>query len=157
MSSEMGDRPTKTRRTFDLIAYDQQDLPILLVEVKRAGDVRTIDRLAQDTGNYVQSSARHAPFFLIAQPQELRLYQHAPPHDWQLAYTFNSRDILTHYDTSYGSNPVTEQYLASLVEAWLSDIAFHWSKKSPPAEDVFEKLDLVNALRRGSTVTDARL
>jgi hypothetical protein len=144
------------RRRFDLIAYDH-DRPFLLVEVKRAGDIRSLAQMAEDLSRYVEASTRHAPCFMIALPQQILLYRYVALHEWQLAHSFDANPILRQYDEHYGESQVHEAYLASLVEAWLSDIAFHWSGKEPPGEDIFAKLDLVNALRRGSTEIDAGL
>lgn len=62
MSPTPYDPPTRRHR-FDIVAYDQHDAPVLVVEIKRSGDIRSLERLVQDTIRYVSAAARKAPFF----------------------------------------------------------------------------------------------
>jgi glycerophosphoryl diester phosphodiesterase len=148
--------PQSRRHRFDIVAYDQFDVPLLVVEIKRSGDIRSVERLVEDTKRYVSAAARKAPFFLIVTPREIDLFRREA-EEWTLAYTFDTADVLRRYDQRYGDEPVYESYLASLVQVWLNDIAYNWHEGTPPETKVFENLDVLNALRDGSMAADATL
>jgi hypothetical protein len=148
--------PPSRRHRFDIVAYDQFDAPILVVEIKRSGDIRSLERLIEDTKQYVSVAARQAPFFLIATPQRIDLFK-GESGKWSLAHTFDAAAVLCRYDKRYGEDPVYESYLASLIQVWLNDIAYNWHEGTPPETKVFEQLDVLNALRDGSMTADASL
>jgi hypothetical protein len=149
--------PGKTpRHRFDIVAYDQLDKPILVVEIKRSGDIRSLNRLVEDTKQYVHAAAPRSPFFIIATPQKIDLYR-PTAHDWELAYSFDAEETLGRYDPAYGRDPVYESYLASLVQVWLNDISYNWHSEAPPEAAVFARFDLLDALRDGSMAADAAL
>ena len=157
--SGMPARPFETprnRHRFDIVAYDQYDTPVLVVEVKRSGDVRTYERLIADTGRYVDVAARRAPFFMIATPKQIDLFMRESG-EWRLVHSFDAPAVLKRYDRRYGADPVYESYLASLIQVWLNDIAYNWREAMPPETSVFEGLDVLTALRNGSMAEDAIL
>jgi hypothetical protein len=41
--------PPRGPHTFDIVAYDGHDRPLLIVAIKRNGDVRDFNRLVDDT------------------------------------------------------------------------------------------------------------
>ncbi len=149
--------PPRRAHKFDIIAYDGHDTPVLVVEIKRSGDVRSLEQLVEDTKRYVESAPRHALFFLIANPDNIYVYKHEANSSWTLARTFDAPTIFRHYDNAYGENSIYEHYLNSLVQAWLNDISYNWHTQSPPERGAFEELGLLTILRDGSMAADAML
>jgi len=150
-------QPPGSPHEFDIVAYDGHDKPVLVVEIKRNGDIRQFDQLVRDTEYYIAHSRRPAPFFLIANPETIYLFKRDGGDTSKPAHEFGAADVLRRYDESYGKNPVYEHYLASLIQIWLNDVADNWRSKSPPGVDVFEQLDLLDAIKEGYLALDASL
>ena len=144
------------RHRFDIVASDQNDRAVLVVEIKRSGDTREWDTLIDDTKRYVDGASRKAPFFMIVTPDEIKLYTRTTG-EWRLAHTFDTSEILRRYDDRYGEDPIYESYLASLIQVWLNDIAYNWHEPNPPEARVYEQLDVLNALRDGTMAADSVL
>jgi hypothetical protein len=144
------------RHRFDIVASDQNDRPVMVVEIKRTGDTRDWKRLVDDTKQYVDGASRKAPFFMMVTPDRIELYMRSSG-EWQLAHTFDTTKVLRRYDNRYPDGPIYESYLASLIQVWLNDLAYNWHEANPPEAAVFEQLDVLNSLRDGTMAADAVL
>lgn len=144
-------------RKFDVVGYDEQDQPVVLVEVKRAGSIVSHERLVADLADYLSRARPRIRFFLVADPDQVELYTRAEQGNWRIFHTFQADELFRPYDEAYGRDPVYEHYLATLVENWLRDIAYNWHSSNPAGQDVFQRAGLLESIRNGTTSVDTTL
>ncbi|NUQ00471.1 MAG: hypothetical protein HUU35_11520 [Armatimonadetes bacterium] len=89
---------------------------------------------------------RQAPYALVVSPAVLRLYDSAGEALGSLA----TAAVLTSYHRGFRDWRATPRYLVTLVEAWLSDLAYGWRDEPPPGEALLESVGLVALLRGGA-------
>lgn len=140
---------SRQRGRIDLVAYDRSGRPVLTGEVK-ATSVGDPDELARFTA----SRQGDVPFVLIVDPVHVRLYRGGPAGDPCPAANLSTSRVFASYDPEFGKGRVFEQYLTSLAEAWLSDLATHWKHAEPPGTAELRGTGLLEQLEGGSTGTE---
>lgn len=138
---------TATAPDIDLIAYDAQDRPVLLVEVK---GVPCDERIDEQTLAYMAAVRPSIPFAMLATRESIQLFdgEHEPG---RLLCTLSTAEILTPYEAEFREKPVYHFYLGILIEGWLRDLAYHWKFQSPPAQNEIAALGLLERLKGGTT------
>ena len=68
--------------------------------------------------------------------------------------TLKTAAVLSHYDPEFGSKPIFEPYLITLVDVWLRDLAYHWKVGIPPASEQLAAIGLLQRLEGGTTQTE---
>jgi hypothetical protein len=149
--------PAIPTHRFDIVAYDANGEPILVVEVKSTSDARVSTQIVRDTETFIEQAHRPVRFFLIANPKTLYLYRRDDDRAWKLAHAFAAEAIFREYDETYGRDPIFESYLASLVQVWLNDVAGNWHSANPPGAEIIAENDLLEPLRQGTLALESAL
>jgi hypothetical protein len=131
---------TATAPNIDLIAYDAEDRPVLLVEVKGATRGSALEEQTIAYLTEVRPPAR----------ETIRLFD-GDQEPGRLLCTLMTADVLSFYDADFRTKPVYHFYLGILVEGWLMDLACHWKSQSPPAEAEMAAVGLLARLKGGTT------
>jgi hypothetical protein len=70
----------------------------------------------------------------------------------------NTREILGHYapefagkDSRYVASPIFHDYVETLVEGWLRDLAYHWKSVDPPGAEALAETGLLERIENGMT------
>jgi hypothetical protein len=119
-------RPTPQRP--DIIV--DRPTGLLLIEVKERINARDVAFFVDQLERYVEATHRALPAFsLLVDPVAMRFYRGTDSN--ALLATLNTHDVLSRYDPQFGSNPIYESYLASLVQAWINDLALTGVEELP--------------------------
>ena len=129
----------------NIIAKDQEDNPILLVAVDfrqphHQQDSKIID-FYQKTGNII-------PFVMLVNPETIKIFQFDKK---EAVFTEKASDILSFYEPEFSQKKIFQSYLVTLVEAWLSDLDYHWKLANPPGLGKVDKIGLLKLLKKGTT------
>ncbi len=137
---------------FDIIAEDSDRHAILVVEVEpKALRPEDIDRFVD------HFSRENVPYGLLVDPTEIRLVKGEPGTEEHLIKSILiAEDVLRFYDPEFSkeqrfvSPEIRRDYLKSLVEAWLVDLAYHWKSETPPGVEVIASEGLLDRLAAGT-------
>jgi hypothetical protein len=136
--------PSTTEKRFDSIVVDKDNLPVALVEVRAYSSDKWPKYLSRETSKF-------PPFVFTVDPNHISLYRPAGDDLGAPIVQLNTRRILQQYDPEFPERRVFEQYLTTLVEAWLRDLAYHWNSEKPPGSDELAKTGLLEKLEGGTT------
>ena len=137
----------------DIVALDADDSPVMLVEVKARQEDSVFDR--EQLQRYLQA-AQNVPYAMLVTLRDMHLYE------WKsatlsLLLTVPTADVLSVYEPEFRKKNIYENYLATLVEAWLRDVAYHWKSAAPPLFDQLTRLGLTEKLDNGTTRREQEL
>ncbi|HWE37253.1 MAG TPA: hypothetical protein VG406_11860 [Isosphaeraceae bacterium] len=135
----------------DLVAFDPDDKPVLIVEVK---GVTPVPESVSQLLSYMDSAVPAVPFGMLADPKDIRIYQSGSPIPVAIIPT---ADILRHYVTAEFSRPVSSALLTTTIEAWLSDLDSHWHSEIPPAVREMTPIGLLPRLKSGTIEREVSL
>lgn len=145
----------------DIIAEDRDGNPILIVEVK-VTDTSHADMLA-----LLDRFLKAAPTFefaMFVDLEQIALMKSEVANLQNPLVTLNTRDILRFYDPNfagknsrYGSIGIFRDYFATLVEAWLRDLAYHWKSQTPPGAEELSGTGLLGRIEGGTTKRDVTI
>ena len=147
----------------------RQDLAVIgrAGELVLVADIKGIDPSEQSLALSIIGLALaipSVPFGLVADPATLRFYRFAdeqidirsrfPP---AARASFEATAILRHYDRDYRPGSTSEDYLTTLLDAWLSDLATSWLSAEPPLAKELRDFGLLPAIRGGSVAREVDL
>jgi hypothetical protein len=143
----------------DIIAEDRDENAVLVVEVKTTASSR--EDLHAFLGRLIQMSI---PFGMFVDLEHIILLGRDLSDPGTPLATLSTLDVLGFYDPSFvgkastsGSKRIYAEYVMTLVEAWLRDLAYHWKSERPPGIDELSKTGLVERLEGGMTRRDATI
>jgi hypothetical protein len=87
----------------------------------------------------------------------MRLYRKEAEGPAKPIWTSPSANILVQYDPDFGNGRIFGHYLATLIEGWLRDLAYHWNSATPPAQDEMAAIGLLERLEGGTTLSEVWL
>jgi len=145
----------------DIIAEDRDGNPILIVEIK-VTDTSQADILA-----FLNRFVKAVPTFEFAMFVDLEkivLMKSDVANPQNPLVTLKTLDVLQFYDpdfagknSNYGSIGIFRDYFATLVEAWLRDLAYHWKSQTPPGSEDLTGTGLLELLEGGMTKRDVTI
>jgi hypothetical protein len=139
--------------TFDIVAEDSRGRDVLVVEVKA---MKLSPKSAKSIIDYLQDAHLPARFGMVADLEKIWIAAFANGSADTVVFDLNTPDVLGHYDPEFASKRILHNYLVSLVDAWLSDIAYHWKTDSPPPGlQQLSAVGLYQLLRGGTTRREA--
>jgi len=144
------DQFSRARRA-DIIAEDRDGRAVLIVELKgmnASGEIGTLQTL-----EYLKES--DANFGMFADLDEMVIFRKDYENPDCPILQLNTADVLSFYDPGFGAKRISEEYFATLIEAWLRDYAFHWRSERPPAHEEMEAIGLAERLTGGMTRREA--
>ena len=145
----------------DIIAEDRDGNPILIVEIK-VTDASQADILA-----FLSRFLEAAPplnFAMFVDLEQIVVMKSDVANPQNPLVTLKTLDVLKFYDPDFaGKNPnyrstgIFRDYFATLVEAWLRDLAYHWKSQTPPGSEELTGTGLLELLEGGMTKRDVTI
>jgi hypothetical protein len=133
---------------FDTIVVDKEDQPIALMQVK---GIPMANGWASHLPKQLQAVGMHVPFVILVDPNWIDVYQWDGSTLTGPVAHLAAADVLRPYEPEYGNFRIYYEYLQTLVEAWLRDLAYHWKLESPPRSDELRRVGLLSRLEGGTT------
>src|SRR5262249_55269990 len=121
---------------------------VLLVDVKA---MELSEELARSTLDYMRGARLPARFGMVADRDKIRIADYEAGGGDAIVCVLDSADVLRHYEPDFGAKRIFHHYLTSLVDAWLSDIAYHWKTDVPPGTQELTSIGLLPVLEGGTT------
>jgi len=146
----------------DIIAEDRGGNPILMVEIKVA--VAPPEDLQKDFQTFLSRFLEVIPpldFAMFVDLEQIAVMKSDVANPQSPLVTLRTLDVLQFYDpdfagknSKYGSIGIFRDYFATLVEAWLRDLAYHWKSQTPPGAEELTGTGLLELLEGGMTRRD---
>lgn len=131
----------------DIVAFNSDDVPVMLVEVKARQEEKVFDK--EQLVQYLQA-APAIPYAMLVTLRDIQIFEWKSQTPSSLL-TVPTADILSVYDKEFSKKNTYHDYLTTLTEAWLRDVAYHWKSTTPPLFDQLTQLDLSGKLNNGTT------
>lgn len=134
----------------DIVALDSDGWIVLLVEsIGGAAKQRALSNVTL----YLKAANVVIPFTMLIDLEDIQVFQWDGANLSELI-TLKTAAVLSHYDPEFGSKPIFEPYLITLVDVWLRDLAYHWKSGIPPASEQLAAIGLLQRLEGGTTQTE---
>jgi hypothetical protein len=141
----------------DVIVDDRNGRPIALVEIMAA--VTSREELQEFTRQLSEIQDPSVTFGFIVDLENIYLLKRDNQKEtFVLIAELNTREILGHYapefagkDSRYVSSPIFHDYVETLVEGWLRDLAYHWKSADPPGAEVLAETGILERIDNGMT------
>jgi len=137
----------------DIVVFDADDVPVMLVEVKARQDEKVFDQ--EQLVQYLQA-APNIPYAMLVTLRDIQIFEWKS-QTLSLLLTAPTADVLSDYEPEFREKNIYEYYLTTLVETWLRDVAYHWKSATPPLFDQLSQLEIVAKLNNGTTRTEQML
>lgn len=149
MTAVQAIRADCTRLTADIVGFDREERPVLVVEVKagRSDIVRIKEQLVLNLEAVIPS----VPFGMTVTDRTIQAFRWDGERLSDPVFESNTADILSVYDSEFSQKQVFEYYLIVLVDVWLHDVAYRWKSEVPPGYPQLEKAGIAHLLEGGST------
>lgn len=145
----------------DIIAEDRDGNPILMVEIKAA--VSSREDFLTFLGCFLDVVPR-LEYAMFVDLEQIRLVKAGFENPETPLVTLNSLEVLRFYapdfegkNSRYGSRRIFRDYVGTLVEAWLRDLAYHWKSEAPPGTEELSGTGLLERLEGGMTKSDVKV
>lgn len=144
----------------DIIAFNKDNEPILLVEVK-SNELKSKNNLYNQAIEqiifYLNVANKLIHFGMLVTPENIQIYQWDGINLSKPILCLQTADVLSHYEAEFKKKKIFHLYLTTLVEAWLRDLAYHWKSQSPPATKELEAIGLLEKLVNGTTQAEVAI
>ena len=141
--------PEPSGSGFDLIV-DKQNQPVAVVVVKE-------QPIGGAWTSYLPGQpclpGRPVPFVLLVDPNSVSLFRWDGSAFTGPVVQLPTADVLRPYEPEYGRRRILQADLQTLVEAWLRDLAHHWSSQGPPGMEELRKAGLLDELEGGTPLS----
>lgn len=134
---------------FDIVARDEKDQFVLVVEVKPRSD---LSRVSTQLSHYMEIG--DFAYGMLVTLTNISLYQRQSANWPHPVLVLSTPDILRSYDPHIDEKQIFEFYLSALVVAWLDDLMFHWQSSEPSGAQELAVVGLLPRLVGGSTELD---
>lgn len=130
-------------RDADLIFENDIGDAVLLIEVKaQRGDDIGRGWLLEN----VSDAPVTAEWIMLVDLDHIRLYRRGGSLDQPVVQS-STRCVLSWYESEFDTMRLSERYLRTLVELWLSDTTEHWKHETAPGEEALDEAGLLDMLR----------
>ncbi|MBD1838586.1 hypothetical protein H6F78_09455 [Coleofasciculus sp. FACHB-64] len=146
-----GDRTLQYRP--DIIARNREGQTVLLVEVKatQRNRVKANPSALAQLKFQLQAANANIPFAMLADLENIEIFQWDGANLSEPVSVLKTATVLNHYDPEFSSKRIFGRYLATLVQAWVRDLAYHWKLEKPPASEELAAIGLLQALEDAET------
>jgi hypothetical protein len=142
----------------DIIVDDREDRPFMLVEVKASV---ASSEILQEFIEQLDRSDSSILFGMFVDLEDIHfLKRDSPRGTFTVRVHLKTKETLRRYapefagkDQRYGGFQFVHDYVVTLVEGWLRDLASHWKTENPPGADVFSGTGLLEKIKGGTTRT----
>jgi hypothetical protein len=145
----------------DIIAEDRGGNPIVMVDIK----VTVASR--EDILSFLSRFLEVVPplnFAMFVDLEYIAVMKSGVDNPQTPLVTLKTLEVLQFYDpefagknSSYGSRRIFHDYVRTLVEAWLRDLAYHWKSETPPGAKELSGTGLLELLEGGMTRSDVTI
>jgi hypothetical protein len=143
----------------DIVMEDQDENLVLIAQVKPG--VSTKEEFERFSRRFTKT---WLPFGLYVDLEQIRLLSRDSSPLEKPVTTLRTVDVLRAYDPDFkgeerpGLIPkIFHQYVETLVEAWLRDLAYHWKSNEPPGTAELSTTGLLERIKGGMTRTDVTI
>lgn len=137
----------------DIVAFDANDVPVVLVEVKARQEEKVFDK--EHLVQYLQA-APAISYAMLVTLRDIQIFEWKS-QTLSLLLTAATADVLSEYEPELRQKTIYEYYLTALVETWLRDVAYHWQSATPPLFNQLRQLGLAEKLNNGTTRSEQML
>ncbi len=137
----------------DILAFDANDNPIMLVEVKARHEDSTFD---QEQLEQYLTYTKDISYAMLVTLRDIQIYEWKS-QTLSLLLKASTADVLSVYEPEFLEKNIYHYYLATLVEVWLRDVEFHWKSETPPLFEQLSQLGLAEKLNEGTTRSEQEL
>jgi hypothetical protein len=131
----------------DIIAQDSRDRDVLIATVKPGPlSRRAVSKLFEE----MELQSPSMPFGMVVDPNKIYLKKQGCEPRPETYRVLKARDMLRRYEPEYGDKMISDDYLKTLVGAWLRDLAYHWKTPNPPGAEELAQIGLLRRLAGGS-------
>ena len=139
----------------DFVALDKDGQVVLIAEVKgfpynfqeKKAKEYAILRLI----DYLQAAKILIPFAMLVDVENIRILKWDGNNLSEPIISFNTAEVLSHYEPQFTTRQIFSPYLRGLTEAWISDLARHWKLETPPFSKEMAEIGLLQLLEEGTT------
>ncbi|MBW4686678.1 MAG: hypothetical protein KME40_16620 [Komarekiella atlantica HA4396-MV6] len=100
--------------------------------------------------DYLQAAKTVIPFAMLVDLEKIVIFRWNGSNLSEPRISLNTADVLSQYEPDFVSIQVFSLYLATLTEAWISDLAYHWNSEIPPASKEMAEIGLLQRLEGGA-------
>lgn len=134
---------------FDAVVLDRKERPVALIEVKARQLGKEWTSLLRS--ELKQRSPLPADFLIAIDPDCIHLYRLTEKELSDPVVSLDTPKVLSHYDAGFIGKRIFEQYLLTLAEAWLRDLAYHWKSPNPPGSEELKAAGFLERVEGGTT------
>jgi hypothetical protein len=126
-----------------ILAKDQEDQPILMI------DVRFPERYSSpDLKILKMEKYQHIPFLMYANTNVMRIFK--TPTFEEIA-RLDTKKVLAFYNPESITRMIFQRTLLTLIQSWLHDLSYHWKSENPPYFEEIKTIGLSTLLVNGTT------
>jgi hypothetical protein len=140
----------------DIVVDDGSDRPVALVEV--SASVATRGEFLEFLQRLLEFPDPSLSFGLFVDLEDIRVLRRDIQNPSIPVVELKTQEVLKHYApefagkaSRYVSSPIFQDYLATLVEGWLRDLAYHWKSGDPPGSGALAETGLLERIENGMT------
>lgn len=135
----------------DIIAENAEEWDVLaaLIKPTTLTDAEAIQAVSE-----LRQAELPVRYGLIGDLEKIRIVDFENPGDSEFTLVLSAVEILGRYEPEFGHKTIYREYLTTLVEAWLRDVAYGWKSEKdtdPPALEAIQSIGLAQALKQGTT------
>lgn len=149
-SNENSDINYEVFRLFinaDIVARDKNGNPVLLVDVR----TRTLHpQVSTQILESLEQAKGSIPFAMLVNPENISIFKWKSDNWQEPICLLNTAEALSRYEPEFSKKRIFHDYFVSLIEAWLSDLAYRWKSDSPPFIEEIKKIGLLEKLAHGT-------
>ena len=146
----------------DIIVDDRNGKPVAIVEMR----ITTIPRddLDEDPRPLAETLDPSITYSFVVDLATIHLFKrNANDETFVPIVELNTKEVLGHYapefagtESRYVNTPIFQDFVETLVEGWLRDLAYHWKSVDPPGSKALEHTGLLERIADGMTRTTER-
>lgn len=142
---------TLNRPRADILVFDRNDDPVMLVEIKARTQESSFDR--EQMTQYLRETVETIPYAMLVTLNTIQIFSWNGSSFSELFLT-STAEALSFYEPDFSHKTIYEYYLTALVESWLRDIAYHWKSETPPLLEELRAIGLAERLHNGNTIME---
>ncbi|MBD2772841.1 hypothetical protein [Iningainema tapete] len=138
----------------EVVILDSDEMIVLLVQAqvapKKQGDTSEVI-------SWLQAGNGAIPFVMFIDLEKIQIFKWDSPNLSEPACVLNTVDVLTPYGLKLPDQWISNRFLGSRSQSWLSDLGHHWKLEKPPAEEQIAAIGLLPLLKDGSVQPEVEI
>lgn len=138
----------------DLIVLDSKGQDLVVVEAK--GTILDAE-MVWKFFVYLEAEAPSIPYLMLVDLAKIRVKKQGHEARPETYCELDTQDILGHYEPEFRTTRIYHDYLVTLTQVWLRDLAYHWRSETPPGSEQLTEIGLLQRLEKGATKREVPL